>query len=123
MVIRIPRWFPVLALATGLLVGGSVPGAPARAAKPTAAAGAGSVQRATERAKKPKQVKCRKSQVPITVDRRKVGCRSRGAAMPPPRQGDSRLLYARFALADNLAGVRDRRGQRPPSLKKLFGKV
>jgi hypothetical protein len=123
MVIRIPRRFLVVALAAGLLVGGGVPGAAAAAAKPTAGAGAGSVQRPTKRAKKPKRVKCRKSQVAIKVNRRTVACRSRRAALPLPKPGDSRLLYARFALADNLAGLRDRRGRRPRSLKKLFRKA
>ena len=36
--------------------------------------------------------------------------------------GDARLLLAQSAL-DDLGGLRDRRGRRAPSLKKLFRKV
>ena len=73
--------------------------------------------------KKRKAVKCRKNQVRIKLKRRTVGCRSLRAALPAPRQGDPRLLLAKTALDDDLAGVRDRRGRRAPSLKKLFRKV
>ncbi len=56
------------------------------------------------------------------MGRRTVGCRSLRAALPAPRDGDARLLLAAAAL-DDLEGLRDRRGRRAPSLKKLFRKV
>ena len=73
--------------------------------------------------KKRKAIRCRKSEVPIKVRRRTVGCRKRRAALPRPRAGDQRLLLAKAALDDDLRALRDRRHRRPPSLKKLFRKV
>ncbi|MEA2427384.1 MAG: hypothetical protein QOF37_1012, partial [Thermoleophilaceae bacterium] len=106
----------VLALAAALLLGVAVPDALARPGEPVA-------QLAKKHPKKRKALKCRKGQVPVKVNRRKAGCRSLGAAVPPPKAGDSRLLLAHAALTDNLGGLRDRRGRRPPSLKALFHKV
>ena len=73
--------------------------------------------------RKHKRKKCKAGQVAIKVNRRIVGCRAAAAAIPPPRAKDSRLLLAKAALADNLGGLRDRRGRRPPSLKKVFRRV
>ena len=58
----------------------------------------------------------------VKLGRRTVGCRSLRAALPAPREGDARLLLAGAAL-DDLEGLRDRRGRRAPSLKKLSRKV
>ena len=77
---------------------------------------------AAKQKKKRKAVKCRKSQVRVKLGRRTVGCRSLRAALPAPREGDARLLLAGAAL-DDLEGLRDRRGRRAPSLKKLSRKV
>src|SRR2546421_3272937 len=68
--------------------------------------------------RKPKG-KCKKKQVRVTVNKR-TRCRKLGAALPRPREGDDRLLLAQFGLADDLGGLRDSRGRRPPSLKQLF---
>jgi hypothetical protein len=72
---------------------------------------------------KHKKVRCHRNQVAIKVKRRTVGCRSLRAALPAPSAGDPRVAVANSALGDNMAGLRDRRGRRAPSLKKLFRKA
>jgi hypothetical protein len=106
----------VVTLVSALVIGGGVTGDASARTEATASSVA-------KHKKKRKAVKCRKSQVPIKLKRRTVGCRSLRAALPAPREGDPRLLLAKTALDDDLAGVRDRRGRRAPSLKKLFRKV
>ena len=113
---HIPYRLMVLTLVSALVVGGGVTGDASAWAEATASSVA-------KHKKKRKVVKCRKNQVPIKLRRRTVGCRSLRAALPAPRGGDPRLLLAKTALDDDLAGVRDRRGRRAPSLKKLFRKV
>lgn len=107
---------PVVLLVSGALVLGAW--APVSAARtgPTMPAVA-------KKHKKKRQVRCRKSQVPIKVNRRTAGCRSLRAALPPARAGDTRLLLAALALDDGLRGLRDRRGRRAPSLKGLIRKA
>lgn len=105
-----------LTLVAVLLIGVGVPGAAPAMTDSTVTAVA-------KHKKKRKAVKCRKNQVPIKLKRRTVGCRSLRAALPAPREGDPRLLLANTALDDDLGGLRDRRGRRARSLKKLFRKV
>ena len=105
----------VLTLAATLLIGiGATTPAPAEPA---------GLSVAKPHKKKRKAVKCRKSQVKIKVNRRTVGCRPLRASLRPPRAGDPRLLLAKAALDDDLRRLRDRRGRRAPSLKRLFRKV
>ena len=106
----------VLTLVFALVIGGAVTGDASARVEATASSVA---KHKTKR----KAVKCRKNQVPIKLKRRTVGCRSLRAALPAPREGDPRPLLAKTALDDDLAGVRDRRGRRAPSLKKLSRKV
>ena len=113
-----PARLILLTLVAALFVTALAPAAGASPADPMAAAAA----KQTKKQKKRKAVKCRKSQVHIKVGKRTVGCRSLRAALPAPRDGDARLLLARSAI-DDLGGLRDRRGRRAPSLKKLFRKV
>src|SRR4051812_28705354 len=108
----------VLLLAAALLFGAGVPAAQARPAQSPLLSPA-----ARKHKKKPKAVKCKKNQVPIKVNRRVVGCRSLGAAVLPPHADDSRLGLAQFALGDGLKGLRDRKGHKPQSVKKILGKV
>ncbi len=113
-----PARLILLTLVAALFVTALAPAAGASPADPTATAAA----KQKKKQKKRKAVKCRKSQVRIKVGKRTVGCRSLRAALPAPRDGDARLLLAQSAL-DDLGGLRDRRGRRAPSLKKLFRKV
>ncbi len=106
----------VLTLVSALVIGGGVTGDASARTDATASSVA-------KHKKKRKAVKCRKNQVPIKLKRRTVGCRSLRAALPAPSEGDPRPLLAKTALDDDLAGVRDRRGRRAPSLKKLSRKV
>jgi hypothetical protein len=72
---------------------------------------------------KKKKKKCKKGQVRVTVNKHKR-CRKLGAALPPPRAGDGRLVLVGFALGDSgLGRLRDRHHRRPPSLKKVFRRV
>src|SRR4051794_3182957 len=99
----------VLALVATLLLGVGVPSA---TAAPATEPGAPVAKKAKK--KKRKAVKCKKNQVPIKVNRRVVGCRSLGAALPPPREGDERLALGTSILDDDLRGLRDRRGRQAP---------
>ena len=110
-----PRAFLALALVAALAFG--VPVAAAAPAEPTAPAVAKKAK------KKRKAVKCKKTQVPVKVNRRIVGCRALGAALPPPKEGDARLLLAKSLLDDDLGGLRDRRGRKAASLKKVLRKA
>jgi hypothetical protein len=103
-----------LAVAAALVVGVS-------AAGPASALGKPMGQSAAH--KKRKAVRCHQNQVPIKVRRRTVGCRSLRAALPAPRAGDPLLVLAKSVLDDDLKAIRDRRGRRAPSLKKLFRRV
>ena len=70
-----------------------------------------------------RKVRCGRNQVAVKVNRRTVSCRSLASVLPKPRKGDTRLLLARSALADDLVGLRDRRGRRAPSLRNVLGEV
>ena len=113
------RTLIVLTLAATLLIGiGATTPAPAEPAGLSVAK-----HHKTKKKKKGKAVRCRKSQVKVKVNRRTVGCRPLRASLPAPRAGDGRLLLAKAVLEDDVRGLRDRRGRRAPSLKKLFRKV
>jgi hypothetical protein len=105
-------------LIAALAIGAAAPAAASAGTEP-----AGPQMAAKHAKKKRKAVRCRKSQVPIKLKRRTVGCRSLRAALPAPREGDTRQLLATSMLDDDLRGLRDRRGRRAPSLAKLFRKV
>ena len=78
---------------------------------------------AKKKHRKRKAIRCRKTQVPIKVRRRTVGCRSLRAALPTPRDGDTRLVLAQSVFDDGYGRLRDRRGRRAPSVKKLLRKA
>jgi hypothetical protein len=66
-----------------------------------------------------KKRKCRAGRVPVRI----VGhtrCKRTRAALPRPRGTDMSLVLFRQALGVDLGGVRDRRGRRAPTMKKLF---
>ena len=105
----------VLTLVAGLVLAGGPAAAAAAPADPAPSAAAAK--------KKRKAVRCKRNQVAVKVNRRTVACRSRAAALPLPKEGDARLLWAKSVLDDDLGGLRDRRGRRTPSLKRAFRKV
>jgi hypothetical protein len=113
-----PARLILLTLVAALFVTALAPAAGASPADPMAAAAA----KQKKKQQKRKAVKCRRSQVNIKVGKRTVGCRSLRAALPAPRDGDARSLLVQSAL-DDLGGLRDRRGRRAPSLKKLCRKL
>jgi hypothetical protein len=104
-------------LALTLLLTAAVPAA---SGQPGSGSHPSAVAKKKHRKKKPHA--CKKTQVTVTVNGRKL-CRAPGAALPPPRAGDARLAFAQFALADDLGGIRDRHHRRPPSLQKLLRRV
>jgi hypothetical protein len=69
-----------------------------------------------------KKRKCRAGRVPVTIVGRTRCKRVRGA-LPRPRAADMSLLLFRQALNLDLGGVRDRRGRRAPTMKKLFRRL
>jgi hypothetical protein len=70
--------------------------------------------------KKPK--KCKKGKVAVVVEGKR-SCRSLKKAIPRPKKGNSKLIYAQAALDANLRGVRDRRGRKPPSIEKAMRRI
>ena len=75
---------------------------------------------ATHAAKKKR--KCKAGRIPVKVLGR-TRCKRTRAALPRPRDADTRLLLLRQALDVDLGGVRDRRGRRAPTVKKLFRRL
>jgi hypothetical protein len=69
-----------------------------------------------------KKKKCKKGQVRVVVGKKR-SCRPLRKALPRPRKGDPRVIYARAAVGANLKGVRDRRGRRPPSIEKALRRI
>lgn len=69
-----------------------------------------------------KKRKCKAGRVPVKVLGR-TRCKRTRAALPRPRDADTRLLLLRQALDVDLGGVRDRRGRRAPTVKKLFRRL
>ena len=69
-----------------------------------------------------KKRKCKAGRIPVKVLRR-TRCKRTRAALPRPRDADTRLLLLRQALDVDLGGVRDRRGRRAPTVKKLFRRL
>ena len=72
--------------------------------------------------KKPKKVKCKRGQVRVKTNGR-TRCRPLRRALPRPKRGDLRLVAARAALTGDLSGLRDRRGRRGASTRKIFDQV
>jgi hypothetical protein len=70
--------------------------------------------------KKPK--KCKKGQVAFIL-KGKRSCRSLKKAIPRPKKGNSKLIYAQAALDADLHGVRDRRGRKAPSIEKAMRRI
>ena len=102
-------------LACGAALAGAPPAMALRSA-PTHSSDA-----ATPAAKK-KKPKCRAGRVPVKIVGR-VRCKRVRAALPRPRATDMSLLFFREALNLDLGGVRDRRGRRAPTMKKLFRRL
>ena len=69
-----------------------------------------------------KKRKCKSGRVPVRVLKR-TRCKKPRAALPRPRAADMSLLLFREALNLDLGGVRDRRGRRAPTMKKLFRRL
>jgi hypothetical protein len=108
------------ALVFALLIAVLVP-ATAAQARPIATGGPAS-QAAKARKKKPKVVKCKRGQVKVKTQG-KTRCRPLRKALPRPKRGDLRLIVARAALAGDLSALRDRRGRRGASTRKILNQV
>jgi hypothetical protein len=68
------------------------------------------------------QKKCRRGQVRYVIGKRRT-CRPLRKALPRPKRGDPRLIFARAAIPGKLKGLRDRRGRRPPSIEKAIRRI
>jgi hypothetical protein len=97
------RWLAVVLLASvAALPAVDAPAAPERAAA--------------------KAKKCKRGKVAVVVEGKRK-CRPLRKAIPRPKRGNSKLIYASAALDANLTGVRDRRGRRPPSIEKAMRRI
>jgi hypothetical protein len=94
-----------------VLAGALVAAAPAASMPTTATA---------DVAAKPR--KCKKQQVRVKINGRRV-CRPARKALPKPKKGDPRLVLARSALGADFSALRNRRGRKVPSLPKLIRRL
>ena len=82
---------------------------PAAGAAPSAAA-------------KAKRVVCKSGTVVVVVQRTRR-CRPSTKVFPQPLAGDVRLAFLKAAIASDLSGLRDRRGRRLPSTRRMFARI
>ena len=105
----------MLAILAALAVPAAAPAHTGGAASPNPSADAAAKRKA-------KKKKCRRGQVRYRIGKKRT-CRSLRKALPRPKKGDPRLIFARAAIPGKLKGLRDRKGRRPPSIEKRIRRI